>query len=302
MKSKFPFSLFFLVVLLLAAACRRSETPTLQTNYPQVYQRIISLSPSTTEILFALGLGDHLVGVTRFCNYPPAAQNVARVGGYIDPNYEAIAVLRPDLVVLLPEQVSVKEHLDRLGIAHVTVNNKRMADIIDGIGALGRLIGVSAKADSVIYSINSTAAAIASKTGRLHKPKVMICIGRNIGAGTLEDAYFAGKNTYYDELVAWSGGINAVTKEIAYPMLSAEGVIRCNPDIIVDFIGPSDDARGQLNRAMDDWKKVPGINAVTYNRLHFLTADYIYIPGPRSILLLKDLARIVHPEIDWGRI
>lgn len=302
MKLKHNFYFLPLIFMLFVSACQNTETQQQAKQSVPNYQRIISLSPSTTEILFALGLSDKVIGVTRYCNYPPEARDKEKVGGYLDPNYEAIALLKPDVVIILPEHENVKEYLDQLSIHHFTVNNKTIADILLSIQKIGNLTNTGAKADSLVNSIQNEIDAISIKTKNLLKPKVMICIGRHSEADNIEDAYFAGRKTFYDQLIETAGGVNAIDKpDIAYPMISAEGIIACNPDIIVELFADFKKSGQSTEAVLNDWKKASGINAVENNRLHLLDSDYVFIPGPRFILLLKDLARIIHPEIDWNQ-
>jgi iron complex transport system substrate-binding protein len=213
---KIKYNIYFISLILVIAIidCQKFQNQKQLEQGIKNYQRIISLSPSTTEILFALGLNDKIIGVTRFCQYPPEANKKMDVGGYLDPNYEAIAMLESDLVVILPEQDKVKDYLDQLGINHITVNNKTIADILNSIKEIGDLVQATAKAESLITEIKGKIDAIASQTKKLQKPKVLICIGRNFGTGNLEDVYFAGRNTFYDELIITAGGINAIDKHV----------------------------------------------------------------------------------------
>ena len=200
-------------------------------------QRIISLSPNVTEILFALGLGDKIVGVTRFCSYPPEAKKKMKVGGYLDPNYEAIVSLKPDVVVLLSGFESIKNSLSELGIKYLEVENKTVAEIMESIDYLGKQFSVEQQAKTILAEMRSKINRIKQKTNHSTRPKVLIVVERNLGTGAIEDVYVAGKNTFYDELINMAGGINAFEDEkIAYPIVSAEGIIHLNPDFIIDLI------------------------------------------------------------------
>ena len=128
--------------------------------------------------------------------------------------------------------------------------------------------------------------------------RVLLSIGRTMGTGTLKDVYIAGKNTFYDELITTIGGKNAYEGvNIAYPVLSAEGLLHLDPDVIIDLV-PDMDKRGLDKKTiLREWSSVPGVKAVKYGRVHILSGDYTVIPGPRFILLLEDLARMLHPEI-----
>jgi len=270
-------------------------------NHDKPYQRIISLSPNITEILFALELGEKIVGVTRYCNYPPQAKKIAKVGGYLDPNYEAILRLEPDVVITLPEFEEVKNFLSELGINYRIVNNKTIADILASIKYLGEELNAENKANEISGEINSKMAQITERTKILHRPKVLISVGRSLGSGVLEEVYIAGKNTFYDELINYAGGNNAFQDEkIAYPMLSAEGIININPEIIIDLV-PDFEKKGLDESVIKKgWERVFEVDAIKNNRIHVLGQSYTVIPGPRFVLLLEDLARIIHPEISWN--
>ena len=264
------------------------------------YNRIISLSPGITETLFALGAGNRVIGVTRFCKYPPEAQEKEDVGGYLDPNFEAIAALNPDCVFVLHEQEEVHKYLYELQLKFVTVRDETLEDILDSVRTIGEVCGVEEKAGDIIAHIESRMQTVKDVTGGLPRVKVLISVGRNPGTGSLEDVYCAGRNTLYDELITCAGAVNAYDGHtIAYPVLSAEGLYHLNPDIIIDLI-PDIDSRG-LNKTavIDDWQSIKGVAAVKNNRVHVLSSDYAVIPGLRFILFLEDMARLIHPDATW---
>lgn len=267
----------------------------------RVYRRIVSLSPSTTETLFALGLGDRVIGVTRFCNYPPEARGRRRVGGYLDPNYEVIASLAPDLVILLPEQARARRFLDELGLSHITVDNKTVRDILGTIERIGTACGVDGAARALVDSIECRMTLIREMTCALPRPRVLVAVERTVEAGTLREVYVAGKGTHYDELLHAAGGVNAYDgRHIDYPMLTAEGIIQCNPEIIIDIRPILEADSSRIERAVREWETVSAVDAVRRGRVHVLRGDCAVIPGPRFIEFLGELARIVHPELDWN--
>jgi len=293
---------FLLVILLFFLNCSgdKHSDQSMTDTRGQNYSRIISLSPSTTEILFALNLGDRVVGVTRFCNYPPGAKSKYQVGGYIDLNYEAIAVLKPDLVLILPEFDNVQSYLNEFGIHYQTVNNKTIDDILDGIETIGKTCNVEDRARQMIAEINSQINDIREKIKGLKKPRLLFSVMRNIGTGKLEEVYAAGGNTYFNEILNLAGAVNVLENEAAtYPLLSAEGIIHLNPDFIIDIITGMDRKDFSIREIQNEWDCIPDVQAVRDQRIFVITADYAVIPGPRFILLLKDIARFVHPEIDW---
>ncbi len=287
-----------------AAKARSDRVPGALPEPPdsgRVYQRIVSLSPSTTETLFALGLGDRVFGVTRFCNYPPEARRRKRVGGYLDPNYEAIALLAPDLVILLPEQERAGRFLDELGIGHITVDNKTVRDILGTIERIGTTCGAGEAARALVDSIETRMALIRETIEGLPRPRVLVAVERAVEAGTLREVYVAGKGTHYDELLHAAGGVNAYPgKRINYPMLTAEGIIQCNPEIIIDIRPLLEADSPRIERVVREWETVSAVEAVRGGRVHVLTGNYAVIPGPRFITLLERMARIIHPDVNWN--
>lgn len=304
--SKIIATILFLVFLIILSGILYYQRVDQQSqdnvlDQGKTYQRIISLSPNVTEILFALGLGEKIVGVTRFCNYPPEAKAKPQVGGYLDPSYEAILRLKPDVVILLPEFEQIKNFLTELKINYLSVSNKTVSDILDSIEFLGNEFGVEQKAEKIAKEIRTKIERIKQKTENSIKPKVLIVIERTMGTGVIEDVYIAGKNTFYDELIGMAGAINAYEDEkIAYPILSAEGIIHLNPDFIIDLV-PQLNQTG-LNSTMlkKDWNCLNQVAAVKNRHVYIMRQDYAVIPGPRFIIFLEDLARIIHPEIDWN--
>ncbi|MEA1996160.1 MAG: helical backbone metal receptor [Gemmatimonadota bacterium] len=265
------------------------------------YSRIISLTPGVTETLFALGLGDRVVGVSRFCNYPPEAREKKRVGGYLDPNYEAMAVLKPDLVIVLPEQEKVREYLDELDIEYLVVHNRKVEEIIDAITVIGTACGAVEQAHELVDRIESRINKIRRLTESSARPRVLIVIGRAMSTGSVNDIYIAGKDTSYDELITYAGGRNAFeNKGVAYPMLTAEGILHLDPDVIIELVPELGNERLDTGTILKEWESVPGVRAVKNKRVSVIKRDYTVIPGPRFIVLLEDLARLIHPETDWS--
>ena len=287
------------VTLFLVFSCTGAEKKEALTKHK--FERIISLSPSVTETLFALGLGNNVVGRTRFCNYPPEARKIKEVGGYIDPNYEAIVMLKPDVVILLPEQEKVKKYLKQVGIRSLQVNNKSVDDILTAIKIIGDSCSAKERAGKLLAELKEETEQIKKKTQNLTKPKVLVSIGRTMGTGTLKEVYVAGEKTYFGELISIAGGENVLNKisASAYPVLSAEGIIHLNPDIIIELVPDLQKLSVTKEEVINEWKRLGNISAVKNNMIKIIPADYSVVPGPRFILLLKDFAKIIHPELEW---
>jgi iron complex transport system substrate-binding protein len=264
---------------------------------PPSPQRIISLAPSTTEIAFALGLGDRLVGVTRYCDYPPEARRIAKVGGYLDPSYEGIVALKPDLTILLSSDHEAKAQLGELHLRTLAVPHQTIKDIHEAIFGIGEACGEGAKAETLLKQLSNRTHAVACAIKGKDRPRVLICIGRDVGSDQLTGMYVAGRNGFYDQIINLAGGINACPDTaVAYPQLSAEGVLRLNPEVIVDLLSEMSPGRRAPKQAGRQWAQMGMVDAVRNKRVHVLVGNQTLRPGPRYIDFLEQMARLLHPE------
>jgi len=269
---------------------------------PQTQERIVSMKPSITEILFALELGDNVVGVTRFCNFPEPAQDLPKIGGFYDPNYEAIVALEPDLVILSESHEEHRKNFNRLNIDYLTVPNQdTLAEIRESILDIGRATGAHAKAQDIVNDMDARLEAVAQRTAGLPTPTVLIVVSRDIAAQDLNQTYVAGPGTFYDDLLEIAGGRNAMADTTAqYPTVSIEGILRTDPDVILEILPDLQNRDYTENEIMAAWRKLPELNAVQEDRIHTLSGNYVAVPGPRVTLLVEDMAERLHPEIDWS--
>jgi iron complex transport system substrate-binding protein len=290
--------LFIILIVIFDWNSKSTLHQSVETKY--IPNKVISLSPSITETLFALNLGNKVIGRTRFCNYPSEALAISEVGGYLDLNFERIIALNPDMVLLLPEHEKAKQYLRELNIPVLEVNNKTVEDILQTISTIGKRFGVEDKSNYFVDSLAAQLNSILEISENLAKPRTLISIGREIGVGTIKDLYIAGLNTYFDELINIAGGKNILQDEsIAYPTISAEGLIYLDPEVIIDLINPAISKSTTTDNILKDWDSLSGIQAVANNNITVLDSKYISIPGPRFIILLQDIAKAIHPEIDW---
>jgi len=261
-------------------------------------RRIISMTPSTTEVIFALGLGDRLVGRSRFCDYPPEALDVPEVGGFLDPNYEAIAALKPDRVLLIPSHDEHRQRLEQLGIPSTVISQTSLEDILASIRTIGEMCNASDRADALIASIETRIASVRERVEDRSRPRVLLSVGRDVGAQQIEQVYAVGRGTFLDDLLDIAGAENIATEGAAeYPSFTAEAIIRLNPEVIIELVeairpdsGPSED---ELRAA---WNGLASVDAVRSGRVHLLLGDYVSIPGPRVTETLEQLVALVHPD------
>jgi iron complex transport system substrate-binding protein len=279
-----------LLLFLALTVMARAGTPARQP------QRIVSMAPSVTEILFELGLGDRVVGVTRYCDYPPATTRIAEIGGYMDPNYEAIVSLEPDLVILLDSHRDALRELNKMDLETLVTPHETIADIHESIHRIGNTCGVQEAARAILNDVTRRVEAVRQAVGYGPRPRVLVSIERDTESGQVAGLYVAGRHTLYDEILGLAGGTNAIADtSVIYPQLSAEGVLQLNPDVIVDLVSyvRSDGSDDTIARA---WEALHPVAAVRNGRVHVIVGTHALRPGPRYVRFLEELARILHPD------
>ncbi len=260
------------------------------------YRRIVSLAPSITESLFALGLGDRVVAVTSFCDYPPEVLTKSKVGGYYDLNYEAIVALEPDLVVCLPEHEGRLADLDRLNLPHLTVDHRRAEAILESLTTLGRVCGAKERAEELVEDIRGRMAAVGDRVIDPSRPRVLLCVGRNMGSAVIDDVCIAGRGGFYDEMIVLAGGINAYQETLAFPAVTGEGLLRLQPDVIIDMVPDLPEKGLSEADVLRQWSVLADLPAVRQRRVFLFTEDFVVVPGPRFVQILEKMAAAIHPE------
>jgi iron complex transport system substrate-binding protein len=255
---------------LLLAGCGERIVPK-----PHTGLRVIAMAPSTTEILYALGLSNEVVGVSRFCSYPPDVTNKPSVGGLYDPNWEMIVALQPDFVIGLTTQKEIETQLKALGIGFIGVSHEHIDEILQSILTIGKACKAETKAQKLFQCLEKQLADF-SNDWKNPKPKVLVCVGHD---ESLSRMYVAAKGTFYDELIERAGGVNACESPGGYPEISPEGLASMNPDVVIDILPNIG------NFTSNAWKPYQAV---------VMTNDYAWIPGPRFVLLLEDFAEAIH--------
>ncbi len=259
-------------------------------------RRIVSMAPSITESLFALGLGERIVGVTDFCDHPSEALTKSKVGGYYNLNYEAVLALRPDLVVCLPEHHEHLESLDQLDLKHMTVDHRRVTTILESLIALGQACNASDQAQILVQEIRRRMAGVQNRVIDERRPRVLVCVGRNMGSATIDEVYVAGRGGFYDEMITLAGGTNAYQDNLAFPLITGEGLLRLEPEIIIDMVADLPEKGLSEAAVLKQWDSLGDLQAVRDKRVFLFTEDFVVIPGPRFIQILEKMAAVIHPE------
>ncbi len=259
-------------------------------------QRIVALSPSIVEIIYLLGLDDHLVGVPRYSNYPLEAKEKPSVGGYIDLHYEKLISLQPDCIILLKEQGSLAIKLKQLGIHTISVNHDDTEGITESINIIGNELGRQEEANKIVSGINSAVNKQASRHQNTpNQPRVLISISRDTTADYPTQLIIAGSAGFHRELVHMVGARNAYQGPISFPMFSREKLIQLDPDIIIDLVNTETWNKLGKQRLLDQWNSYQELQAVKNQRVIIIHGDQHLIPGPRFPQTLERFANAIHP-------
>ncbi len=266
------------------------RTLTLATTSPQ---RIISLAPSNTEILFALGLGDRIVGVTDYCNYPPEAKTKPSVGEYVSPNIEGIVAMNPDLILGTEAQtVSYYEQIESKGLTIVAISPRTFDEVIDSITLIGEITGADKEAAALTASMQKRIEAVTDKTASLSpdmKPSVFYVLWA-------DPLMTAGKGTFIDEMITKAGGVNIFGDLESYPTVSLENVLTADPQVMVAGVGMGEGEDLPL-KFLQEEDRLKDTQARRNNQIYPINMDIIGRPGPRIVDALEAFARIIHPEL-----
>lgn len=262
-------------------------------------QRIVSLAPSNTEILFAIGAGDKVVGVTDFCNYPYnftawiEAGNMTSIGSYYGPSTEPVVALNPDLVLASSGSLDAAANLRRLGINVLVVESKTLDGVLQDILMIGRATGNNAEASALVSSMRQRIDNVTSRVASAATtPKVYHEVWN-------DPLMSVGPGTFIDELITLAGGENIFhDATTSWPTVSSEAIVAKNPDVMVF----PDMYMGVQNfyQTIEAVKQRPGwgvINAVKNNTIYEINADIISRSGPRLVDALEELSKMIHPEI-----
>ncbi|MGB2987696.1 MAG: cobalamin-binding protein [Phycisphaerae bacterium] len=257
--------------------------------------RIITIAPNSAEIICALGACDRIIGVTKFCVYPPELQKRSRVGGLFDPDLEKIVALRPDFIVLRGRSESVERLCRERKIAIYYDKTDTLTDVETCITELGQLLGLTGEAAKLAERFRNRLDAIKKRTADRPRPRVLLTVSRQ--PDRLANLLTAGRGTFLDEMLKIAGGTNVFGRlDMMYPQVSAEGIIAQRPDVIIELMPEVKLTPALKKQMLDQWQRLGSIPAVAQDRIHFLTDDYCLIPSPRYVEIIEKVSRILHPE------
>jgi iron complex transport system substrate-binding protein len=257
---------------------------------PEDPARVVSLAPSITEIVFALGKGERLKGVTQHCDFPVEAQALPKVGSYVHPDLERIVALQPDLCIATrdgnPQDLVTR--LEALKIPVYVVNPKNLDTVLDTLLEIGRLLNASQSAGDLASDLRARIERVKSRvTGAEQRPRVFFQIG-------IVPIVSAGSGTFIDELITTAGGHNLAEGPSPYPRFSREQVLALQPEVIIITSMTRGQAFEPVKAEWNEWESLP---AVRHQRIFIVDSNLFDRPTPRLIEGLEILARLIHPEL-----
>jgi iron complex transport system substrate-binding protein len=259
-------------------------------DIPDRPQRLVSLAPSITETVYALGLEDRLVGDTEYCDYPPAARSKPHVGAMLNPNLELVVALKPDLVLGTPEanRRETADRLERLGIPLYGVTARTLDETLRSIEDLGQVLGRQDRARELVGELRARIESVEKRVSGQPRPKVLFVVW-------YRPLITAGPQTFIADVVSHAGG-TSISNDLRgeWPRMSLEEVVRRDPDVL---LFPSAES---FSPAREELERLPGwreLRAVQNHQMYFVS-EAIMRQSPRLVDALEEVARILHPAKD----
>ena len=259
-------------------------------------KRIVSLVPSLTEILFAIGAGPAVVGVDTFSNYPPAVQTLPRVGALVDPDVERILSLRPDLVVTYGSQTVLETQLARASIRTYSYRHGGIERVLESIRDLGRVTGRTKEAEALVAQTRVRLDALHARVKGERRPRVLLVMDRQ--PGTLREIYASGGVGFLQDMLTAAGGDNVFADsrtESVQP--STETLLARAPEVILEVRAEGLIQATSAERERSVWATLGSVPAVRQSRIYFLSGSHLVVPGPRLVQGAEDFARALHPGV-----
>ena len=261
-------------------------------------RRVVSLVPAVTEMLFAIGAGPQVVGVSSFDAFPPEVKTLPRVGALLDPDTERILALRPDLVVVYGSQADLQARFERAGIQVYSYRHAGVDDVLATMREVGEATGRRGEAERLAGQLRARLDAVRERVAGGPRPRVMLVFGRQ--RGTLREIYASGGRGFLHEMLAIAGGENVfgdLDRESVQP--STETVLARAPEVILEIQATGLASEGEREREAAAWSTLASVPAVRDGRIHFLTGDYLVVPGPRIAAATEAIARVLHPAAEF---
>jgi len=279
----------------LLGSREQSSGPERSAPLPRAATRIVSLVPNVTEMLFSVGAGSQVVGVSSYDDFPPETKALPRVGALLDPDTERILSLRPDLVVVYGSQTELEGQFTRAGIRVYPYRHGGVDSILQAVRDVARLTGHAADGDRVVREVRSQLDAVRLRVRGQRRPRAMLVIGRD--AGALRGVYVSGGVGFLHELLDIAGGDDVfgdIKREAAQP--SNETMIVRAPEVIIELHPGEQPLADALQKERASWNLLASVPAVRTGRVHLLYGGYLLAAGPRIGRAAETLAHVLHPD------
>jgi iron complex transport system substrate-binding protein len=258
-------------------------------------QRIVSLSPDLTEIIYGVGAFHRVVAVSNYDTYPADVAKLPRVGDLQSPSFEKLTALRPDLVIINDAQAPfLEDTLNELGLRVLKASNQSVEEVYSAMMLIGRATGNESQAMKLVAATRAGLDRVARRTAPLPKRPVVLIVDRT--PGTLRDLYTATAGSYLAELVEIAGGRIAVSPVArGYRHLDKEELLAIDPEIILDFVqGPQSRFAGN---PIEAWREMPELKAVRTHKLYAVNEDFVPHASQRMVETAELFAKLIHPEV-----
>lgn len=258
-------------------------------------QRIISIIPATTEMLFAMGAGNRVAAVGNYDHFPPDVEKLPRVGGLLDPNVERLLAMKPDLVIVYDTQTDFKQQLERANVPMFRYVHRGLPDITETMRALGERVGAKAGADAAAAKIEQQLAAIRARVAGRRKPKTLLVFSRE--QGSLRHVNASGGYGFLHDILELAGGADVLgdLKQQSVDM-STEMILTRAPEVILELHYGESLRRERMDAERLVWNALPSLPAVKNKQVHLLLGDEFVVPGPRIVIAAERFARTLHPD------
>lgn len=286
------------LVVILTAGISIAIGPTVSAQTPNVPQRIVTVIPAVTEILFALGAGHQVVGIGSFDKLPDGSNDtdIARVGGLLDPDTERMLTLWPDLAVLYASQIDLRRQLQRAGIPVLTFQHGGLIDVMEMIRTIGRRIGREHEGKSLVTQLESGLDAVSRRVAGKPRPRTLLVFAREPAA--LRGIYASGGAGFLHDMLTIAGGDNVFgsIEGERVSQVSSEAILTAAPDVVIEIRneGLFDPDSLAMERVV--WQRFSTVPAVRSNRVYFLSGSEFVVPGPRVLEAVEQLAKLLHPD------
>jgi len=288
---KTALSLALIALLYLFGGCRHGQR---QARIEPRPQRIVSLSPSVTEILYGIGAWPQVIAVSQFCTYPDDVKNKPRVNGWDKTNLEQVMALKPDFVIGVDAQEPfLKDKLTGLGVRSLFLKSQTLADIMESMKEIGRGTGHEQEAADLSVKTQAEIDAVRKAIGDRPHPRVLCIVDRV--PGTIRDLYTATKGSYLDELISIAGGDSIAPQgDHGYGKINKEAVLTLNPEVIIDMVQGSKGNFGEDPIAV--WSELAEVRAVRDKRIYSMIDPSVIHPSQFVGHTAQVFAKALHPE------